>query len=64
MSMEIPNDPKSIGNCTYIFTNISNVQIKCATIYKGKLLYRQLFFSTGASLPRLNGANNGDNTNT
>ena len=30
---EIPNDPKSIGNRMYIFTNISNVRIENATIY-------------------------------
>ncbi len=30
---EIPNDPESIGNRTYIFTSVSNVRIINATIY-------------------------------
>ena len=30
---EIPNDPKNIGNRTYIFANVSNMRIENATVY-------------------------------
>ena len=31
--VEISNDPQNIGNCTYIFTNVSHVVIENATVY-------------------------------
>ena len=37
---EIPNDPESIGNRTYIFTSVSNVRIINATIYFVSISFR------------------------